>query len=487
VTGAGIFDGARPRAARDLRDPETAGIAPVPESARYGRPSRVFFPWWSGNMELSAVFLGTVAAQLGLGFPLGAAAIVAGIVLGAVPVAYLGTWGPLTGTAQLPLARVPFGRSVVVPAFIQWASAVAWMGIACYFGAQAVQVLTGLPFLASAALVLAVVTVIAAWGYEGVMQVELAGSAVMAILFALLTVRLLARHLPLPRDSAHGGALAGAAVVMVAIALSGSGSWASYGSDYSRYLPAATSRARVFWWGLAGQCGSYCWLAVLGLAASSALGDQTATGVRSLLGGAAGDAAMAAIAAAAVVSSSVNAYSSSLALQALGARIRRPVIAVASSAAALALIWWMQSGDVSQRVTNVLVFTGYWLAPFFAVVLLDWRRRRASYEPGPLAQALDRRAPRPGWPALAAFAAGFGAMIPFMDTTLVVGPAARALDGADLSYYVGFAVAAAAYAVLSGQPRQRTRRRDRAVSTAARKSAGLGVDGSGGPVRAPGR
>jgi len=43
---------------------------------------------------------------------------------------------------------------------------------------------------------------------------------------------------------------------------------------------------------------------------------------------------------------------------------------------------------------------------------------------------------------------GFGAMVPFMNTSLYVGPVAAHLDGADLSFYVGFLVAAAVYAPL---------------------------------------
>jgi purine-cytosine permease-like protein len=52
---------------------------------------------------------------------------------------------------------------------------------------------------------------------------------------------------------------------------------------------------------------------------------------------------------------------------------------------------------------------------------------------------------RSGWPALLALVVGFGAMVPFMDTGLIVGPAAKAMDGADISFVVGFVVAAAVY------------------------------------------
>jgi NCS1 family nucleobase:cation symporter-1 len=48
--------------------------------------------------------------------------------------------------------------------------------------------------------------------------------------------------------------------------------------------------------------------------------------------------------------------------------------------------------------------------------------------------------------AVAAFLAGFGAAVPFMNTSLFVGPVARTLHGADLAYFVAFVVTAAFYA-----------------------------------------
>jgi nucleobase:cation symporter-1, NCS1 family len=52
------------------------------------------------------------------------------------------------------------------------------------------------------------------------------------------------------------------------------------------------------------------------------------------------------------------------------------------------------------------------------------------------------------WQALVALVVGFGAMVPFMDTRLLVGPVASALQGADISFYVGFAVAGLVYSAL---------------------------------------
>ena len=88
-----VFEGTRPTRQGDPAT-ETQGIAPIPEDARYGSSWRNFTVWFAPNMELSGVFTGTLAFTLGLGFWSGFAAIVIGVVLGAVPVAYLATWGP---------------------------------------------------------------------------------------------------------------------------------------------------------------------------------------------------------------------------------------------------------------------------------------------------------------------------------------------------------------------------------------------------------
>jgi len=55
------------------------------------------------------------------------------------------------------------------------------------------------------------------------------------------------------------------------------------------------------------------------------------------------------------------------------------------------------------------------------------------------------------WAAVVAFVIGFGAAVPFMNTSLYTGPVAAALHGADLAYYVGLVVSLAAYFLLRGR------------------------------------
>jgi NCS1 family nucleobase:cation symporter-1 len=64
-------------------------------------------------------------------------------------------------------------------------------------------------------------------------------------------------------------------------------------------------------------------------------------------------------------------------------------------------------------------------------------------------------------------------MVPFMNTSIIVGPAATALDGADLAFYVGFIVAGILYYALLkvASPAQPAREVPAGVGTAADDAA----------------
>jgi nucleobase:cation symporter-1, NCS1 family len=262
-------------------------------------------------------------------------------------------------------------------------------------------------------------------------------------------VRIFRHHIVLPRDTIHGAALVGAFVLMVTIALSEGISWASYASDYSRYMKPNSSKAAIFWYTMLGLTASYVWVEGIGLAGASVLGNQTAAGVRTLMGGGfPGVLALIAIVFGAIASNSMNDYTGSLAFQALGARVRRPVVAGIVAVLAFAAILYMNAGNTSGRFENLLLFTSYWIAPFCAIVMIDWHYNKDRYTPSLLRGALGFARLGTGWPAIVSFCLAFGAMVPFMNTSIIVGPVARHLKDADLAFYVGFVVAGVLYYVL---------------------------------------
>ena len=441
---ASTFGGRMPAGSGDMAI-ETHGITPVPEDNRYGTPWRLFTVWFAPQLTMTGVFTGSLAIVFGLGFWLGLLAMIIGTVLGSLPVAYLSTWGPRTGTGQLPASRMAFGATVVLPAIVQWLSSIAWDGLVGLFGGEAVSVLLHVPFWVGVLVVLALQGIVGIFGYELIHRVEAVMTVVLIITFAVLTIKLLSgNHQIVTPPAVHHGDLAGAFILEVTVALSLAISWASYASDYSRYLPSSTPRKPVFWYSLGGIVLSYICIQAIGIAGAKALGAETAEGVRSVMGGGfLGVLALIVIGLASVGSNAMNDYSGSLALQTVGVRVRRPVSAVVVTVIAFFLILWIHGGNTASRFENVLLFVGYWIPAFVAVVVIDWYyRARGRHTINPARESTLRT---DAIVAVAAFVLAFGAAVPFMNTSIVVGPVAKAWHGADVAYYVNFLVAAIIY------------------------------------------
>jgi NCS1 family nucleobase:cation symporter-1 len=437
------FSGHRPTGTGDL-SVETHGIAPIAEDQRYGTPGRLFAVWFAPQVNMTGVFTGTLAIVLGLGFWLGLVAMVIGTVLGSLIIGYLSTWGPRTGAGQLPNSRMAFGGGVVVPGVLQWLSSIAWDALVGLFGGEALAVLLGLPFWIAVLIVLGVQGAVGVFGYELIQRVQVVLTVVLFTTFVVFAVKLVAGHQIVTPASVHGADLLGAFVLEVTIAFSLAVSWGSYAADFSRYLPADSSRARVFGFTFAGIVSGYIFIQGIGIAAGDTVTEHTAEGVRSVMGGGLlGGLALLIIALASIGSGVMNDYSGSLALQTIGVRVRRPVSAVIVTAAAFALILWLHAADTATRFQDVLLLVSYWIPAFVAVVVIDWLLRirgRASINPAE--EPTDRL---DAMVALVVFVVAYAAAIPFMNTSLIEGPIARAWHGADIAYFVNLLVAAALY------------------------------------------
>ena len=110
---------------------------------------------------------------------------------------------------------------------------------------------------------------------------------------------------------------------------------------------------------------------------------------------------------------------------------------------AFGLILWLHAADTATRFQDVLLLVSYWIPAFVAVVVIDWLIRvRGRRTIDPADEPTDRL---DAAVALLVFVAAYAAAIPFMNTSLIEGPIARAWHGADVAYFVNFLVAAALY------------------------------------------
>jgi NCS1 family nucleobase:cation symporter-1 len=432
---------------------EGHGMDPIPETARYGSVNRLFTVWFSPNLVPAAFFVGTLAAAdfIGLGWWAGLAAIVVGNVIGASLVAYLSAMGPQTGMAQIPASRLPFGKSIVVPAVTNWLSTIAWDAINAFFGAYAISVVTGdaVPFPVGLLIVVVCQAALSIVGYEAIHSFERWAAIGLAILFAIVTVAVLGKtNFGLANADAAG---IGSFILMTTIAGSFNLAWALYASDYSRYLPARTPRSQIFSRTFLGLALSAIWIEALGLAVVGALGSETDTvhQINGLIGGGiVGILAMVAIFFGTVAVNSMNDYTGSLSLQAAGIQVPRPISAGIVAVLSFLATLYLYYNNFSSTVENYLLVITYWIGPWAAIVIVDWRRRGDKIDGGKA--VLFSMLPS-GSNALVALIVGFAASIPFMNQTLFIGPLVESLGGADIAYVVGFIVAGVVYWILENR------------------------------------
>jgi nucleobase:cation symporter-1, NCS1 family len=404
----------------------------------------LFTVWFAPQINMTGVFTGALAIVFGLGFWLALVAMSIGTVLGALLVAYLSTWGPRTGAGQLPNARMAFGGGVALPAFLQWMSSIAWDALVGLFGGQALSTLLGIPFWIAVLIVLGVQGTIGYFGYELIHRLQAALSVVLFAMFVVFAAKLVGGHPIVTEPTVSGADLAGAFILEVTVAFSLAVSWASYAADFSRYLPATSSSHRVFGCTFAGLVSAYLFIQGVGIAAGDLIAEHTAQGVRTVMGGGAlGALALLVIVLASIGSGVMTDYGGSLALQTVGVRMRRPAAAVLVAALSFGLVLWLDAAHTVTRFQDALLLVSYWIPAFVAIVAVDWRiRMRGRVTINPAEVTTGRR---DAVAAVSVFALAYGAAIPFMNTTLISGPVAQAWHGADIAYFVNFAVAATLY------------------------------------------
>jgi NCS1 family nucleobase:cation symporter-1 len=429
---------------------EGHGMEPIPENARYGSVNRVFTVWFTPNLVPAAFFIGTLVTLdfLKLGFVTSLLAIVVGNVVGSFFVALLSTMGPKLGLAQLPAARLPFGKSIVVPGMLNWFSTIGWDGINSLFGAYALTILIpGLPFVGGLLIIVICQAALGIFGYEAIHLFEKWGAVVLGAMFVVLSISIAGQADASLQDGFTGLDQVGAFVAMVAIVASFVLAWSLYASDYSRYLAPETSTSRVFWYTLLGMAIASGWLEVLGLlVAGKATGGESSQTIHNVLGGGLiAGLAMIAIAIGTVAVNGMNDYTGSLSLQAAGIRMKRVYSAAVVAVLGFGFTLLLNTGDFATNFTNFLLFISYWISPFVGVVLADWWLRGRTADGRSI---VDFASLSSGTLALAALVVGFVVGIPFQNSSLGYswgGPfnsiTANYLHGADLAYYVGGAVA----------------------------------------------
>jgi nucleobase:cation symporter-1, NCS1 family len=443
---------------------EVRSIDYVPLSERHGKIWHLGPLWFMSNAQIATLAVGLISVSEGASLFWSVLAIVAGILVGTLFMAFHSAQGPQLGLPQMIQSRPQFGY---VGALLVWLFAyVQYAGFNVFntiLGGEAMSQTAHGSVKLWVVILTAVALVVALVGYDLIHRAERWLTALMIVIFGIFTITLFFIHYPAGTfdvGSFQAGPFLGQFGVVAGYQIS----WAIYVSDYSRYLPPDVTVRKTFYWTYWGSAIGGAWMMIVGavlaawagksfdgtgIAELNKIGDHVFTGFGAIV---------LILAAAGLVSvTALNMYGGSLTLISAADSFKRvrPTLSVrvvtVTFTAALSLIGaLLATKDFLGNFNNFLLLILYLFVPWTAVNLVDYYIvRRGHYA---IAEIFSPRGiyGRWGWRGILAYLIGFAAMTPFFDVgTLYEGPAATALGGADISFFIGLPVAGVLYYVLT--------------------------------------
>ena len=434
---------------------EPGGVEFIPLDERHGGPLQLLWTWTSPNMEFATIAVGILGPLFfGLSFWQSALAIVLGTGLGSLSHGVLSTWGPKHGLPQMVISRAAFGFfGNILPAGLNAVVAgIGWFAVNSVSGALALHALTHAPKGLCLVIVVVAQMLIAFFGHNLVHAFERYAFPVLAVIFVVASIVVLSKAHP---GAPGGGGGIGGFLLMFGATFGYAAGWNPYASDYTRYLPPDTRPLPV---ALAAGFGVFASCVLLEIAGSAVVtAGKSAVDPSSftdLLPTWVGKLVLLAICLGAVAANAINIYSGSISFMALG--IRLPTHA---ARAAVALVFGVIGlivalgglHNAGSTYENFLLIISYWIGPWLGVVFVDHLLRR-----GTSFQALlgDKR--HLNWAGPIAMALGMVVSIwLFSNQTKYVGvvPKHHPAFG-DLTFEVGFVIAAVLYYVIFRATRQ---------------------------------
>ncbi|MER7186547.1 cytosine permease [Streptomyces hyaluromycini] len=442
---------------------EVRSIDYVPLDERHGKLWHLGPLWFMSNAQIATLAVGLISITEGGNLIWSLLAIVAGTLIGTFFMAFHSAQGPQLGLPQMIQSRPQFGY---VGALLVWLFAyVQYAGFNVFntvLAGEALDTTIHGGVKLWVVVVTVVALVVALVGYDIIHKAERFLTYTFLVIFGIFTVGVLVT-LHYPAGSFDLGAFKVTPFLAQFGVVAGYQiSWAIYVSDYSRYLPPDVTVRKTFYWTYFGSALGGIWLMVLGTLLAAWAGDSFDT-IPSI--NAAGDKVFDGFGAIVLLFSALglisvtalNMYGGSLTLisaidsfkrvrPTLGVRLVTLVVT-----AALSLIGALAATtNFLTNFNNFLLLVLYLFIPWTSVNLMDYYVVRKGHYA--IAEIFKPNGiyGRWGWQGIISYLVGFAVMIPFFSVgTLFVGPAAKALDGADISLFIGLPVSALLYWLLT--------------------------------------
>ncbi|HAC46719.1 MAG TPA: cytosine permease [Chloroflexi bacterium] len=450
---------------------EPGGVEYIALKERHGKPIDLFWTWLSPNLEFATVFVGVIAIILfGLNLWEAATAIIVGTLLGSLTHAVVSSWGPKFGVPMMVESRGAFGfLGNILPAGLNaFTGAFGWFIVNSVSGAFALLALVGLSiswFWLTFLVIVVAQVAIATLGHNLIHVFERWALPLLGVVFGLACIFIFINGnytvgFNAKAPLAFGGDVGGWILAFTA-AFGYAAGWNPYAADYTRYMPPTTDRRMVGIWAGLGVLVSCVVLELAGAVLATVAGtkwgpnDIPTAQLQQAMPGVIYYLTLLCIAVGAVAANAINIYSGTMSLVALG--IREMGLTLRQRRAALAILAGVigyVGGLVFQaqvapggKYEAFLLLISYWIAPWLAVVFVDYWLRRGDY--GDESIFYDPKHFR--WQGFVAMAVGLVVSVYFFaSNSLYVGSVPNAHpEYGDLTFVVGFVITAVLYFVFN--------------------------------------
>lgn len=443
---------------------EVRSIDYVPLEERHGKLWHLGPLWFMSNAQLATLAVGLTSITSGGTLFWSVVAIVLGVLVGTLFMAFHSAQGPQLGLPQMIQSRPQFGY---LGALLVWLFAyVQYAGFNVFNTILAADAVKRTAH-GSDKLWIVVVTVlaflVALIGYDVIHRAEQVLTYLMLVIFGIFTIALFLIHYPAGTFDvgtfhatpflAQFGVVGGYQI-----------SWAIYVSDYSRYLPPNVTVRRTFLWTYWGSAFGGAWMMIVGAVLAAWAGKNfSGTGIPEIA--AAGDhifhgfgPIVLLLTALGLISvTALNMYGGSLTLISamdsfvkIVPRMSVRVVTIGITAALSLIGALAATANFLSSFNDFLLLILYLFIPWTAVNLVDYYLvRRGHYVITEIFNPHGMYG-RWGWNGIVAYLVGFAAMVPFFDIgTFYTGPISKAMNGADISFFIGLPVAGVLYWLLS--------------------------------------
>ena len=413
---------------------------------------QAFFLWFSLNLAAVNITLGMLApAVYGLSFKDSSLCAAFGSMLGSLVVAYIATWGPISGCRTMIITRYTFGwwptKLIVI------LNLIVLLGYSLIGVVVAGQILSaipthgGLPVVVGIIIVALLIWIITTFGIK-VFHIYLRYAWLPQLVALSVLYGVSSSHYDLTTPSAGDTrTVIGNRLSFFSLCFSAAITYAGEGADFFVYYSPVTSRLSLFFASLAGLCFSFTFALIVGIGLASSIATDPAYSsaydvgqgnliVKGLFSLGGFGKFLAVVIALGLVQNSIGAaYSSGIDFQTLGKEAQKIPRFVWNTCGIIIYTVCALAGrnHLSGIFTNFLALMGYWLAIWIAIILeeqLMFRRRR-DYNWA----VWDQQEKLPvGIAALVAFLIGWAGAILCMAQVWYIGPIAKLVGdyGADV-------------------------------------------------------